>query len=240
MGFDMCHFNLHKTFSSPHGSLGPGCGAVGVRQDLARFLPLPMIEFDGSKYRLNYDQPQSIGKVRGFLGNLQVVMRAYAWVMSLGAEGVRAAAATAVLNNNYLASKLKGIRGVTIPYAEGKHRLQEVRYSWQTLLEETGLDTEDIDRRIVDFGVNNYFTSHEPWVVPQPFTLEPAESYSRDDLDEYAEIIQRVSDEAYSDPEIIKKAPHRSSIAQMDESVLHDPAKVVVTWRALQKRRLAD
>ena len=237
MGFDMCHFNLHKTFSSPHGSLGPGCGAVAVRQDLARFLPLPMIEFDGSKYRLNYDQPQSIGKVRGFLGNLQVVLRSYSWVMSLGAEGVRAAAATAVLNNNYLAGRLKGIKGVTIPYAEGKFRLQEVRYSWQTLLEETGVDTEDIERRVVDFGINNYFTSHEPWVVPQPFTLEPAESYSRDDLDEYAEIIQRVSDEAYSDPEIVKTAPHRSSIPRMDESVMHDPAKVVVTWRAWQNRK---
>ena len=237
MGFDLCHFNLHKTFSSPHGSEGPGCGALGVKEKFKKFLPIPMIEYDGEKYILNYDLPDSIGKVRGFLGNLQVVLRAYAWVMCLGAEGIKAAAETAVLNNNYLAKKLGRIRGVTIPYAEGKYRLQEVRYSWEKLKQDTGLGTEDINRRIVDYGVNNYFSSHEPWIVPEPFTLEPTESYSKADLDEYAEIIQQVSDEAYSDPDIIQSAPHRSSIAKRDESILHDPAKVVVTWRKWIKRR---
>jgi glycine dehydrogenase subunit 2 len=186
---------------------------------------------------LNYDLPDSIGKVRGFLGNLQVVLRAYAWVMCLGAEGIKAAAETAVLNNNYLAKKLGRIRGVTIPYAEGKYRLQEVRYSWEKLKQDTGLGTEDINRRIVDYGVNNYFSSHEPWIVPEPFTLEPTESYSKADLDEYAEIIQQVSDEAYSDPDIIQTAPHRSSIAKRDERILHDPSKVFVTWRKWIKLR---
>ena len=237
MGFDLCHFNLHKTFSSPHGSEGPGCGALGLKAKFEKFLPIPTIEFDGTKYLLNYDLPESIGKVRGFLGNLQVVLRAYAWVMSLGAEGIKMAAETAVLNNNYLAKKLGRIRGVTIPYAEGKYRLQEVRYSWEKLKQDTGLGTEDINRRIVDFGVNNYFSSHEPWIVPEPFTLEPTESYSKADLDEYVEIIQRVSDEAYSDPDTIRSAPHRSSIAKRDETILHDAAKVIVTWRKWLKRK---
>lgn len=199
-------------------------------------MPIPTIERDGTKYFLNYDLPDSIGKVRGFLGNLQVVLRAYAWVMSLGAEGIKTAAETAVLNNNYLAKKLGLIRGVTIPYAKGKYRLQEVRYSWEKLKQDTGLGTEHINRRIVDYGVNNYFSSHEPWIVPEPFTLEPTESYSKADLDEYAEIIQQVSDEAYSDPDMVRSAPHRSSITQRDESILHDPAKVVVTWRQWLKR----
>ena len=236
LGFDMCHFNLHKTFSSPHGSEGPGCGAMGVSKRFGDFMPVPVVEFDGQKYYLDYDLPNSIGKVKAFLGNLQVVLRSYCWVMALGAEGLKTVAQTAVLNNNYLATKLSKVRGVSIPYAEGKYRLQEVRYSWKKLQEETGVTTDDICRRIVDYGVNNYFTSHAPWIVPEPFTLEPAESYSRQDLDEYAEIIERVSQEAYSDAELVRSAPHRSSIARMDDLVVHDPARVVTTWRAWQKR----
>lgn len=236
MGFDLCHFNLHKTFSSPHGSEGPGCGALGVKQQFAEFLPVPLIEFDGSKYTLNYDLPNSVGKIKAFMGNLAVVLRAYCWTMSLGAEGLRTVAETAVLNNNYLAHKLSQIRGLSIPYAEGKYRLQEVRYSWAQLEEETGVTTNDVKNRMVDFGVNSYFTSHAPWIVAEPFTPEPAESYSKADLDEYAEIVQRVSDEAYTTPEVVKSAPHRSSIARMHESVLHDPERVVTSWRLWQKR----
>lgn len=239
LGFDMCHFNLHKTFSSPHGSEGPACGAVGIRQEYAKFLPRPVVDFDGTKYHLNYDMPDSIGKVRAFMGNLEVVLRSYAWAMSMGPDWIKTVAETAVLNNNYLAKKLSEVRGLSIPYAEGKFRLQEVRYSWEKLKSETGVTTDDIARRVVDYGVNNYFTSHEPWIVAQPFTPEPPESYSKADLDEYAEIIGRVSDEAYSDPDLVKSAPHRSSVAKMDERAVHDPGKVVTTWRAWQKRKAA-
>jgi glycine dehydrogenase subunit 2 len=236
LGFDLCQFNLHKTFSSPHGSEGPGCGAVAVGKEFAKYLPLPLVAFDGTRYYLDYNMPHSIGKIKGFLGNVGVVLRAYAWVMSLGAEGLKTAAQIAVLNNNYLAKRVSEIRGVSIPYAEGKYRLQEVRYSWKDLEEETGVTTDDVKRRMVDFGVNNYFTSHAPWIVPEPFTLEPTESYSKKDLDEYVQILERVSSEAYEDAEHVKSAPHRSSIAKMDESVLHDPEKVVTTWRAWEKR----
>ena len=236
LGFDLCHFNLHKTFGSPHGSEGPGCGALGARADFRDFLPVPMVDFDGVKFRLEHDLPHSIGRVRSFLGNLQVVLRAYAWAMSLGPDGLRTVAETAVLNNNYLAHKLARIRGVTIPYAPGKYRLQEVRYSWEDLERVTGVTTDDIARRIVDYGVNNYFTSHSPMIVPQPFTLEPTESYSKDELDEYAEILERVSSEAYSTPDLVKGAPHRSSVAKIDDAVLHDPQQVVTTWRAWVRR----
>jgi glycine dehydrogenase subunit 2 len=236
LGFDLCQFNLHKTFSSPHGSEGPACGAVGVKEPLAKFLPAPLVAFDGERYTLNDDLPHSVGKIKGFLGNLAVVVRAYAWVMSLGADGLRTVAETAVLNNNYLAKKLSQVRGVSIPYAEGKPRLQEVRYSWEQLEEETGVTTGDVNRRIVDYGVNNYFTSHEPWIVPEPFTPEPTETYSKQDLDEYAAIIERVSQEAYADPDLVKSAPHRSAIHKIDETMLVDPAKVVTTWRAWVKR----
>ena len=191
LGFDLCHFNLHKTFSSPHGSEGPACGAVGVREVFAEYLPVPVVEFDNDQYHLNYNLPHTIGKIKCFMGNLAVVVRAYAWVMSLGAEGLRTVAETAVINND-LAKRLSQIPGLSIPYAEGDARLQEIRYSWKQLADETGVGTLDIARRVVDYGVNNYFSSHTPWIIAEPFTPEPAESYSKRDLDEYAEIIAPV------------------------------------------------
>ncbi len=236
LGFDLCHFNLHKTFSSPHGSEGPACGALGARKELARFLPVPVVAYDGTRYHLDDDLPDSIGKVRAFMGNLPVVLRAYAWAMSLGAEGLKTVAETAVLNNAYLAHQLSQVRGLSIPYAEGKPRLQEVRYSWKNLETDTSVTTDDICRRVVDYGINNYFSSHSPWIVPEPMTLEPTESYSKQELDEYAEIMARVAAEAYQNPALVKSAPHRSSISQLDESVLHDPTKVVTTWREWVKR----
>jgi glycine dehydrogenase subunit 2 len=234
-GFDLCHFNLHKTFSSPHGSMGPGCGAVMVRKELRRFLPRPVVEYDGDRYFLDHDLPDSIGKVRAFLGNMQVVMRSYAWVMSLGAEGLRQVAETAVINNRYLMKRFKEVPGLDLPYSPDAGRLDEARFSWGRLKEETGIGTEDVERRILDYGINNYFSSHEPWVVPEPFTPEPAESYSRADLDEYGEIIRRVAEEAYTDPQVVSTAPHKSSAPRMDESPLHDIEKVVTTWRVWKR-----
>ena len=236
LGFDLCHFNLHKTFSSPHGSEGPACGAVGVREAFAKYLPVPVVEFDNDQYHLNYSLPHTIGKVKGFIGNLAIVVRAYAWVMSLGAEGLLTVAETAVINNNYLAKKLSQIPGLSIPYAEGVPRLQEIRYSWKQLTDQTGVGTLDIARRVVDYGVNNYFSSHAPWIIAEPFTPEPTESYSKRDLDEYAEIIARVAQETRTDPNLVKSAPHRSSIAKLDSTFLHEPEKVVTTWRAWRKR----
>jgi glycine dehydrogenase subunit 2 len=234
-GFDLCHFNLHKTFSSPHGSMGPGGGAVMVRDFLRRFLPRPLIERDGSRYFLDSDLPDSIGKVRAFMGNLQVVLRSYAWVMALGAEGLVTSAETAVLNNNYLQKRFEDVRGLSVPYSPDARRLDEVRYTWETLKAETGIGTEDIERRIIDYGINNYFSSHEPYVVPEPFTPEPAESYSQADLDEYAEILQRVADEAYASPEVFAQAPYKAAIQFLDEGPLHDIEKVVTTWRVWQR-----
>ena len=130
-GFDLSHFNLHKTFSTPHGCGGPAVGATGVTQALARFLPVPLVDFDGKKYFLDYDLPDSIGKIRPFYGVAPVVLKAYAWVMALGADGLREVAEVAVLNNNYLMKKVLAIRGASAPYAPGRRRVEQVRYSWQ-------------------------------------------------------------------------------------------------------------
>ncbi|HED23974.1 MAG TPA: aminotransferase class V-fold PLP-dependent enzyme, partial [Firmicutes bacterium] len=140
-GFDACHFNLHKTFSSPHGCEGPAAGAYGVREELARYLPVPTVEYDGNRYYLDYDRPHSIGKVRSYLGNLQCAIRAYAWIRSMGAEGIKTAAGISVLNNNYLDSLLLQIKGVDRPYAPGKRRMEQARYSLEKLKEETGVGT---------------------------------------------------------------------------------------------------
>ncbi len=234
-GFDLCQFNLHKTFSTPHGCGGPGGGPIGVTEELAEYLPVPVVAFDGIKYYLDYDKPKSIGKVRAFYGVAPVVLKSYVWVMSLGAKGLREVAEIAVLNNNYLLNKVLQIKGVSAPYAEGKRRIEQVRYSWEELTEDTGVRSEEAGLRAADFGLH-YWTSHHPWIVPEPCTLEPTESYSKSDLDEYVEVLRHVSNEAYSNPEIVKTAPHNSSIHKIDHGPLDDPSQWAVTWRAYKRK----
>jgi glycine dehydrogenase subunit 2 len=234
-GFDICHFNLHKTFSTPHGCGGPGAGASGVTAALAPFLPKPTVEFDGEKYYLDDDRPQSIGKIRPWYGVAQNVLRAYAWIMSLGAHGLRETAEIAVLNNNYLMKKVLQIRGLSAPYAHGKPRIEQVRYSWEQLSAETGVHSEEIGYRAADFGTH-YWTSHHPFIVPEPMTLEPTESYSKADLDEYAAILTQISQEAYTDPDTIHTAPHNSTGHKVEHEPFDNPDEWAVTWRAYQRK----
>ncbi|OGO10900.1 MAG: glycine dehydrogenase [Chloroflexi bacterium RBG_19FT_COMBO_49_13] len=234
-GFDLCHFNLHKTFSTPHGCGGPAVGATGVTKELIPFLPVPLVDFDGSNYFLNYDLPNSIGKIRPFYGVAQAVLKAYAWVMALGAEGLREVAEIAVLNNNYLLHKILSIRGASAPYAKGKRRIEQVRYSWEKLYEETGVHSDELGIRAADFGVH-YWTSHHPYVVPEPCTLEPTESYSKEELDEYAAIIENVANEAYSNPDLVKNAPYNSTVHTINNHPLDDPQQWCITWRAYKRK----
>ncbi len=234
-GFDMCHFNLHKTFSSPHGGMGPGCGALAVKEHLARFLPVPVVKKDGKRYSLDYDLPESIGKVRDFYGNAQVVLRVYAWIMSLGAEGLNEVAEVAVLNNNYLEKLLLAIPGITESYGEGKIRLDQIRYSWEKLTADTGVTSEDIERRMTDYGIQAYWTSHHPQLIPEPFTPEPTDSHSKEDIDEWAAVMGQISKEAHEDPEKVKSAPHRGITTAVDESaaLLHE--KCMFTYKKYKK-----
>lgn len=235
-GFDLIHYNIHKTFSSPHGGMGPGCGALGVRNALKPFLPIPRVEFDGKEYLLDYNCPKSIGKLRQFIGNTHVILRAYMWIMQLGADGIREAAICSVLNNQYLMKKISKIRGVKIHYAKGKRRLEQCRYSWEPLKEDTGFGTVDISKRLVDFGMQHYWQSHHPWIVPEPFTLEPTESNSKDDLDEYAAVLKEISRECYEEPDVIKNAPHNMPIHDTVLDEINDFDKIAVTYRQLKKR----
>ncbi|MDH5468599.1 MAG: aminomethyl-transferring glycine dehydrogenase subunit GcvPB [Candidatus Aminicenantes bacterium] len=233
--FDMCFFNLHKTFSSPHGCGGPATGALGVRKEFKDFLPVPVVEYDEEKYFLNHDLPHTIGKVRSFLGVFPAVLRAYAWIMSLGAEGLKEVAHIAVLNNNYILEKVKKLRGASAPFAKGRHRIEQVRYSWQDLTKDTGVTTEDVTLRMADFGFH-LWSSHHPFIVPQPFTIEPTESYSKEEIDEYLAGLERVIEEAYKDPEKVRNAPYSSVVHKIDHSTLDDPQKWAITWRAYLKK----
>ena len=237
-GFDMSFFNLHKTFASPHGCGGPGSGAIGVTEELAPFLPVPLVdkENESGRYFLNYNLEHTIGKVKDYYGVIPAVVRAYAWIMSLGVDGLRQVARIAVLNNNYLLNKMRQIKGVEAPFAPGKHRLEQVRYSWQSLADDTGVVTTDIQRRVADYG-GHYWMSHEPWVVPQPVTLEPTESYSKTELDKYASIMENISKEAYEEPEMVKGSPYNSTIGKIsDHSYLDDPEKWAITWRGYKRK----
>ena len=234
-GFDLCHFNLHKTFSTPHGCGGPAGAAIGVTRRLARFLPVPIVTFDGKRYHLDYDRPDSIGKIRPFYGVAPVILRAYAWAMSLGEEGLREVARIAVLNNNYLLKKMLEIPGVKAPYSQGQRRIEQGRYSWEDLSRETGVHSEDLGLRAADFGVH-YWTSHHPWIVGEPCTLEPTESYSKADIDEYVAILRHVAEEARSNPELVKTAPHRSTVHRNDPAPMDDPRQWAMTWRAYRRK----
>ena len=234
-GFDLCHFNLHKTFSTPHGSGGPAAGACGVTADLSRFLPAPTVERDGERFRLDHDRPDSVGKIRPWYGVAPNLVRAYAWIMSLGADGLRDVAETAVLNNNYLMTQVLAIPGASAPYAEGRRRIEQVRYSWERLWEETGVHSDELGVRMADFGTH-YWTGHHPFVVPEPMTLEPTESYSRADLDEYVAMLRAVTAEARDDPETVRTAPHRSTIHRIEPSWFNDPDRWAVTWRAYRRK----
>ncbi len=237
LGADLCHFNLHKSFSTPHGSCGPGSAPIGAKGELVEFLPTPVVEKNSSGYYLDYNRPKSIGKIGSFYGVIPNILRAYAWIMSNGPDGLLETSEVAVINNNYLLKKLMKIKGITIPWYEAHpFRLQETRFSLEEMEKDTGVGLDDFNRRIVDFGVQRCFTSHEPWVFPAPFTPEPPESSSMEDLDYFAEIIARISDEAYSNPQIVKTAPHNTSVSKVDLNPASDPSKWAMTWRAYLKK----
>lgn len=238
--FDLCFFNLHKTFGAPHGCGGPASGSLGVNKKLIEFLPVPLVGFDSEKYFLDYNLPNTIGKTRSFYGVFPVILKAYAWIMSLGADGLKEAANIAVLNNNYMLEKIKKIKGAAAPYAKDRHRIEQVRYSWEKLFADTGITTEEVSFRLADFGFH-LWSSHHPFIVPQPFTIEPTESYSKDELDEYLAGLEHVVREAYEDPEKLKGAPYNSVVHKIDHSTLDDPKKWAITWRSyLKKHKCTD
>ncbi len=214
MGFDVVHLNLHKTFSTPHGGGGPGSGPVGVKRELAPFLPLPTVEFDGDHYHLDSDRPLSIGKVKSFFGNFGVVVRAYAYIRSLGPDGLKAASENAVINANYLLVRLKG--HFDLPY--DRHCQHEFVLSGKGLKARTGVRTLDLAKRLLDFGYHPP-TIYFPLIVEEALMIEPTETESKETLDEFAGRLIGIVREAESEPEKVKSAPHQTVVGRLDEAL---------------------
>ena len=213
VGFDVMHFNLHKTFSTPHGGGGPGGGGLGVTAELDRFLPLPVLEKDdkGSLF-FNYDRPDSIGRLHSFYGNFANMVRAYAYVRTLGGEGLKRASEMAVLNANYLKELIR--RDYELPYDVPCMHEFVVSGSRQKKL---GVKTLDISKRLLDFGIHpptNYF----PLIVPEALMIEPTETESRETLDNFAEVMRQIAHEAETNPELVTSAPHSTPIKRLDEA----------------------
>ena len=240
LGFDACMYMLHKTFGAPKGGGGPAVGAYGCTAALAPFLPRPVVTKLGEAYQLDSLSAFSAGKVREFWGNVPQILKAYAWARCMGAEGIQEASDLSVLANNYMEKGLLRIRGVSKSPPEGvRHRMEMTRYSLETMKRETGIGTLEVQNRMVDFGIDAFWMSHEPWLVPEPFTPEAGEMYSKADLDYWIAVLARISDEAYSTPEVVRSAPHNQAIHQLKPDALNDPDRWAMTWRAYQRKVLA-
>ena len=240
LGFDACMYMLHKTFGAPKGGGGPAVGAYGCSEELVEFLPRPLVQKDGDRYTLEKDAPNSIGRVREYWGNVPVVVKAYSWARAMGAEGIKDAADLSVLANNYMETRLLQVRGVTRSHPDATTpRLEMTRYSLETVANDTGINVFDIQNRMVDFGIDAFWLSHEPWLLPEPFTPEPGELWSKEDIDLWIDVLEHVIDEAYNDPEIVKTAPHNQAIHQVDGSRVNEPGRWATTWRAHQRKAAA-
>ena len=208
MGFDLLHFNLHKTFSTPHGGGGPGSGPLGVKKSLAPFLPIPLVLKRANRYFLDYDRPLSIGKVRSFYGNFGVLVKAYAYLLSLGPEGLRQVAENAVLNANYLVRRLKD--HYHLPYDRiCKHEfvLSGARQK------KRGITALDIAKRLIDYGFHPP-TIYFPLIVNEALMIEPTETESRQTLDRFADALIKIAQE---DAGTLKSAPQHTPVGRLDE-----------------------
>jgi len=231
MGFDIVHINLHKTFATPHGGGGPGAGPVGVTRRLADYLPVPIVEFDGSKYYLDYNHPKSIGKVRAFHGSAAVVLRAYVYILLHGKEGLQTVSEVAVLNANYMAQKLRKIKGFSLPFGDGAPRKHEFVLSASLLAKETGISALQVGKRLLDFGVHPP-TIYFPMIVEEAMMTEPTETVSKQELDKMIQAFERISEEAYAKSDQPATSPHATTVTRIDEARANRPKTMQLTWRS--------
>lgn len=236
MGFDIVHFNLHKTFATPHGGGGPGAGPVGVTQKLEKFLPVPVVEYDEKRgwYYLNYDRPNSVGKVKAFYGNFGVLVKAYAYILVMGARGLEEAAEAAVLNANYVMRKLSGTRGYELKFDTNGPCKHEVVFSAEPLKRETGIGARDVAKRLLDYGIHAP-TYYFPPVVSEALMIEPTESESKDELDRFINALKAIAVEASTNPEKLRAAPTATAIGRLDE--VKASREPILSWRMYRKQR---
>jgi glycine dehydrogenase subunit 2 len=223
MGFDVVHFNLHKTFSTPHGGGGPGAGPIGVKQDLVPFLPKPVVTFDGNQFDLDENRPLSIGKVHSFYGNFGIIVRAYAYIRSMGAEGLRQASEDAVLNANYCLSQLKEDY-----YAPFQRFCMHECVITSKKQKPFGVRTLDIAKRLLDYGYHPP-TIYFPMIVEEAMMIEPTETESKETLDGFIQVMRDIASEAKTDTAKILNAPQHTVVKRLDETVA--ARKPIVKWK---------
>jgi glycine dehydrogenase subunit 2 len=224
MGFDIVHFNLHKSFTQPHGGGGPGAGPIAVSERIEPFLPRPQVirrdgrNGDGPRYDLDYDRPKSIGRLRGFQGNYGVFVRSYAYIRSLGAAGLRDVSEVAVLNANYLLAKLRS-EGVLeyLPVAYERICMHEFVLSGAPMKRELEVRTLDLAKRLLDHGVHPP-TVYFPLLVDEALLIEPTETETKETLDRFADIVVEILREARQDPDVARGAPYSTPVRRLDEA----------------------
>ena len=212
MGFDAVHLNLHKTFTGPHGGGGPGSGPVGVSEELAPFLPKPVIVKEDDEYKLEYDCPDSIGRVKPYYGNFGINLRAYTYIRTMGAEGLKKVSEYAVLNANYMMRKLE--KAFDLPF--NQHCMHEFVLSGKKQ-KQLGVRTLDIAKRLLDYEYHPP-TIYFPLIVEEAMMIEPTETESKETLDGFIDTMLKIADEVENDPEIVQEAPHETIVKRMDET----------------------
>ncbi|MBI5118574.1 aminomethyl-transferring glycine dehydrogenase subunit GcvPB [Candidatus Poribacteria bacterium] len=212
IGVDVQHLNLHKTFSTPHGGGGPGAGPVCVKKNLEKFLPVPRIIENHGAYSLSYDSAESIGKIHAFYGNFGVMIKAYGYILSMGAESLKKASQLAVLNANYIKAKLKDV----FHLAYDQPCMHECVFS-DKLQKQNGVTTLDIAKRLIDYGFHPP-TVYFPLVVSGSIMIEPTETESKEDIDQFVEACKAVVAEAKENPELLHAAPTRTKVRRLDET----------------------
>ncbi|MBI1912373.1 MAG: aminomethyl-transferring glycine dehydrogenase subunit GcvPB [Deltaproteobacteria bacterium] len=211
LGVDVVQFNLHKTFSTPHGGGGPGSGPVGVRKALEPFLPIPRIKKAGKKFKLDYNRPKSIGRMKSFYGNFSIMVRAYTYIRRMGGEGLKRASEAAILNANYIKEKLKD----SYALAYDQPCMHECVFSDRLQLG-SGVATMDIAKRLIDYGYHPP-TVYFPLVVPGAIMIEPTETETLETLDKFIEVMKLIADEAKATPQVLKDAPTKTKVQRVDE-----------------------
>jgi glycine dehydrogenase subunit 2 len=224
-GIDVIHLNLHKTFTTPHGGGGPGSGPVGVKSELAPYLPVPrVVEVDGHR-KLSEEFPKSIGRINGFYGNFGMMVRALTYIREMGAAGLRQAAQDAILNANYLRKQLSQVLDVPYP----SPTMHEVVFSDRSLEKRTGVTTMDLAKRLMDYGFHPP-TVYFPLIVHGALMTEPTETESREELDAFIDAVKSICHEAAENPETVTSAPWHTPLRRLDE--VRANRQLMLRWRA--------
>ncbi|HLO99730.1 MAG TPA: hypothetical protein VK171_14145, partial [Fimbriimonas sp.] len=223
-GFDCMHLNLHKTFSTPHGGGGPGCGAIGLQAHLEPYLPGPVIRKEGDTVLVDEDRPHSIGRVSGFFGQFLMEVRAYTYLRAFGKEHMADISRYSVLNANYVRARLKDV----LPPAHDRPCMHECILTAEKYKKEHGVRALDISKRLMDYGFHpptNYF----PLIVPECMMIEPTETESKETLDEFCDAMISICNEAINTPEVLHEAPSTKIVGRLDETLA--VKQLDVRWR---------